>query len=210
MIEGRLSSLRRYTIGMLLTLLALSLGLLGAGMWGPAATYSLFLGAVMITSWISGLGPGLLATLLGTIAADYFLLAPIHSLTFDVSRVVQLSAFVGVAVLISSLNNARWQALLALKSAREQLEMRVTERTAELAKTNDDLRTEIERRSRTERNFRRLIDAAPDAILVINSDGGIINVNDEAERLFGYPRELLLGRDVEVIIPERFKAAHHA
>jgi PAS domain S-box-containing protein len=205
-----LSSLRRYTIGVLLTLLALSLGLLGAGTWGAAATYSFFLGAVMITSWISGLGPGLLATLLGTIAADYFLLAPIHTLTFDVSRVVQLSAFIGVAVLISSLNNSRWHAFLALAAAREQLEMRVTARTAELAKTNDDLRTEIERRSRTERNFRRLINAAPDAILVINSDGCIINVNDEAERLFGYPREALLGRDVEVIIPERFKAAHHA
>jgi PAS domain S-box-containing protein len=210
MIEGRLSSLRRYTIGMLLTLLALSLGLLGAGMWGAAATYSLFLGAVMITSWISGLGPGLLATVLGTIAADYFLLAPIHTLTFDVSRVVQLSAFVGVAILISSLNNSRWQAFLALAAAREQLEMRVTERTAELAKTNDDLRAEIERGSRTERMFRRLIDAAPDAILVINSDGCIININDEAERLFGYPRETLLGRDVEVIIPQRFKAAHRA
>jgi PAS domain S-box-containing protein len=205
-----LSSLRRYTIGVLLTLLALGLGLLGAGTWGAAATYSFFLGAVMITSWISGLGPGLLATLLGTIAADYFLLAPIHTLTFNASRVIQLSAFIGIAILISSLNNSRRQAFLALAAAREQLEMRVTERTAELAKTNDDLRTEIERGSRTERNFRRLIDAAPDAILVITSDGCVIDVNDEAKRLFGYPREALLGRDVDVIIPQRFKAAHGA
>jgi K+-sensing histidine kinase KdpD len=77
--------LRRYTIATLLTLLALSLGLLGAGTWGAAATYSFFLGAVMLSSWISGLGPGLLSTLLGTAAADYYLLAPIHVLTFDPS-----------------------------------------------------------------------------------------------------------------------------
>src|ERR1043166_2388528 len=77
-VEECLSSLRRYTIAVLLTLLALSLGLLGAGSWGAAATYSFFLGAVMLSSWISGLGPGLLATLLGTLAADYYLLAPIH------------------------------------------------------------------------------------------------------------------------------------
>lgn len=85
-----MSSLGRYTIAVLLTVLALSLGLLGAGSWGAAVTYSFFLGAVMLSSWISGLGPGLVATLLGTVAADYFLLPPIHTLTFDASRVVQL------------------------------------------------------------------------------------------------------------------------
>jgi len=35
-------------------------------------------------------------------------------------------------------------------------------------------------------------------------------MNDEAERLFGYTRDLLLGRDVETVIPERFRAAHRA
>ncbi len=205
-----LSLLRRYTIAVLLTLLALSLGLLGAGSWGAAATYSFFLGAVMLSSWISGLGPGLLSTLLGTLAADYFLLAPIHRLTFDVSRVVQLSAFVGIAALISSLNDARRRAIAALAVAHAKLEDRVTERTAELARTNDALRAEIERRTRSERNFRGLIDAAPDAILVIDCEGRIVKVNEEAERMFGYARDALLGRDVDLIIPDRFKPAHHA
>src|SRR5690242_19442472 len=116
-VEDPLSLLRRCTIAVLLTLLALSLGLVGAGSWGTAATYSFFLGAVMLSSWISGLGPGLVATLLGTIAADYFLLAPIHTLTFDASRVVQLSTFVAIAILISSLNDARRHALTALSAA---------------------------------------------------------------------------------------------
>src|SRR5689334_19042323 len=131
------SALRRYTIAVLLTLLALSLGLLGAGSWGAAATYSFFLGAVMLSSWISGLGPGLVSTLLGTIAADYYFLPPIHTLTFDVERVIQLSAFIGTAVLISSLNGSRRRAIDALAAAHVQLEHRVAERTAELDEANE-------------------------------------------------------------------------
>jgi PAS domain S-box-containing protein len=192
----------------LLTVVALGLGLLGTGMWGAAATYSFFLGAVMLSSWISGRGPGVLATVLGTIAADYFLLAPIHTLTFDLSRVVQLSTFVGIAVLISWLNDSRRRAIAAVGAARSELEDRVTERTAELADANEHLRAEIERRNRSERNFRGLIDAAPDAILLIDSEGRIIKVNDEAERMFGYARDALLGQDVLLIIPDRFKQAH--
>ena len=101
----------------------------------------------------------------------------------------------------------RWTAL-AIHGA--ELESRVRERTAELATANDHLRGEIERRNQSERNFRGLIDAAPDAILVIDTDGRVVRMNDEAERLFGYNRDGLLGRDVETIIPERFRAAHHA
>jgi PAS domain S-box-containing protein len=204
------SHLRRYTIAVLLTAAALALGFLGRSVWGTAATYSFFLGAVMLSSWISGLGPGIVSTVLGTLAADYFLIAPLHTLTFDSSRLVQLSAFVAIAMLISSLNASRRRAVDALAAARSELENRVRERTAELAAANDTLRGEIERRNQSERNFRGLIDAAPDAILVIDPDGRVLRMNDEAERMFGYTRDALLGRDVETIIPERFRAAHHA
>jgi PAS domain S-box-containing protein len=204
------SHLRRYTIAVLLTSAALALAFLGRGVWGTAATYSFFLGAVMLSSWISGLGPGIVSTVLGTLAADYFLIAPLHTLTFDSSRLVQLSAFVAIAMLISSLNASRRRAVDALAAARSDLENRVRERTAELAAANDTLRGEIERRNQSERNFRGLIDAAPDAILVIDPDGRVLRMNDEAERMFGYTRDALLGRDVETIIPERFRAAHHA
>ncbi len=205
-----MSHLRRYTIAVFLTSAALALAFLGRGVWGSAATYSFFLGAVMLSSWVSGLGPGIVSTVLGTLAADYFLIAPLHSLTFDSSRLVQLSAFVAIAILISSLNASRRRAVDALAGARSELETRVRERTAELATANDTLRVEIERRNQSERNFRGLIDAAPDAILVIDTDGRVLRMNDEAERVFGYTRAALIGRDVETIIPERFRAAHAA
>ena len=205
-----MSHLRRYTIAVLLTSPALALAFLGRGVWGTAATYSFFLGAVMLSSWISGLGPGIVSTVLGTLAADYFLIAPLHTLTFDSSRLVQLSAFVAIAILISSLNASRRRAVDSLAAARTELEQRVRERTAELATADDTLRGEIERRNQSERNFRGLIDAAPDAILVIDTDGRVLRMNDEAERMFGYTRDALIGRNIETIIPERFRAAHAA
>jgi len=163
----------------------------------------------MLSSWVGGLGPGIMATLLSTLAADYFLIPPLHTITFDASRVVQLSAFVGIAALISSLNDSRRRAVAALAAESARLEERVVERTAELATVNDSLCAEMERRDRSERNFRGLIDAAPDAILVIDSDGRILKANDEAERMFRYSRDDLLGHDVEMIVPDRFGAAHH-
>lgn len=58
--------------------------------------------------------------------------------------------------------------------------------------------------------FRRVIDAAPDAILVVDGDGRIELVNAQAERLFGHPRVDLVGALVEKLIPERFRSAHGA
>src|SRR5207302_331204 len=108
----------------------------------------------MLSSWISGLGPGILSTVLGTLAADYSLIAPLHTLTFDSSRLVQLAAFATIAVLISSLNDSRRRAIDVLATERTELETLVRERTAELATANDTLRGEIERRNHSERNFR--------------------------------------------------------
>ena len=204
------SPVKRYTGAVLLTILALIFAFLGERAWGPAATYSFLLAAVMLSSWFSGLGPGILSTLLGTLAADYFLIAPIHSVTFDASRVVQLCAFIATAGLISYLNESRRRAVTALASERSQLDDRVTQRTAELRAANETLRAALDRANRSERNFRSLIDAAPDAILVIDSAGRITDINEEAERMFGYSREAMVGHDVEMIIPERFRPAHRA
>ena len=61
-----------------------------------------------------------------------------------------------------------------------------------------------------EERFRRLLDAAPDAMVIVDRAGRIALVNAAAERLFGYPREELVGASVEQLIPERLRAAHPA
>src|SRR5438128_6658148 len=61
----------------------------------------------------------------------------------------------------------------------------------------------------TERFFRDLLDAAPDAIVLINHAGMIVLVNSQMEHLFGYPREALVGQSVDMLVPERLRP-HHA
>lgn len=56
--------------------------------------------------------------------------------------------------------------------------------------------------------FRLVVEAAPNAIIVTNTDGRIELVNRQAERLFGYSRAELLGRQVETLIPARFRQHH--
>ena len=56
--------------------------------------------------------------------------------------------------------------------------------------------------------FQGIFDFAPDAIIIENSEGRIIQVNTQAEKIFGYQRDELIGRSVDILIPERFKKRH--
>jgi PAS domain S-box-containing protein len=58
--------------------------------------------------------------------------------------------------------------------------------------------------------FEGLLEAAPDAIVIIDSAGRIALVNAQAERLFGYPRAELLGQPIEILVPARFRTSHTA
>jgi PAS domain S-box-containing protein len=55
---------------------------------------------------------------------------------------------------------------------------------------------------RAEATLRKLLEAAPDALVVANGSGQIVLVNTETERIFGYPEESLLGQDIDLLFPE--------
>ena len=67
---------------------------------------------------------------------------------------------------------------------------------------------DISARKRLEERFRQVVELAPNAIVMIGSTGLIEMVNAQTERVFGYSRDELLGKPVEMLVPERYRPNH--
>lgn len=67
---------------------------------------------------------------------------------------------------------------------------------------------DITERKKAEERFRQVVEAAPNAMIMVNNQGTIVLANLQTEKLFGYSRSELIGSQIEVLVPDRFQAVH--
>lgn len=99
----------------------------------------LFFAAVMASAWFGGTASGLVAVLVSTLLVDYFFLPPYHTFSIQPTDVAYFAAFILCAVAASWVSAAQKKADEDLRQARDQLELRVAERTSELQKSLAEL-----------------------------------------------------------------------
>src|SRR5262245_10370022 len=67
---------------------------------------------------------------------------------------------------------------------------------------------DITERKRAEQRFQLVVESAPSGFVMVDESGRIVLVNRQTEKMFGYPRNELLGRPVEILVPHRFRKQH--
>ena len=155
----------------------------------------LFFAAVMASAWFGGMAPGLFAVVISTIAVDYFFIPPFHSLAVNATDGSYFAAFVASALVASWVSSSRRETEEALKDARDQLEARVAQRTAELQKSNEGLQER-------ERQLRLLTEVIPQQIWSAAPNGFVDYCN---QRLLDY-----VGRSIAEMQGARFMETIHS
>lgn len=148
----------------------------------------------MACAWFGGTAPGMFAVVASTLAVDYYFMPPFHSLAVNTTDVVNFAAFIICALVSSWVSSTRKDTEDVLKDARDRLEVRVAERTAELEKSNEGLRER-------EHQLRLLTEVIPQQIWSASPNGFIDYCN---RRLLDY-----VGRTIAEIQGANFMGTIH-
>lgn len=166
-------------------LFALTSGFLAFGLrqWiGPVAgarfALALIVPAILASSILGGMGPGVLALALSVSFA--VMMAPTHGVVDTAALIVVYGVTGGLIFGMGELVRRSWRDKLQAEHLRDMREAQI----------------------------RQLLQSVPDAAIVVDSEGRIITLNTEAERQFGYVQADIIGQNVNILMPQPYKGEH--
>jgi K+-sensing histidine kinase KdpD len=139
----------RYAVAVALVMVALTLSLILQIPFGNPSWF-FFPAAVLAATWIAGTGPGWLAVVLSTLVGQYFFIPPYRSWALAARDIPFFLCFVACEILATRLIAWRNRTEESLRQARDELEIRVGERTAELKNANETLHEQMVEQRRIE------------------------------------------------------------
>lgn len=146
----------------------------------------LFFGAIMGSAWFGGSVAGIFAVILSTLVVNYFFIPPFYSMSVAKESQSFLAAFIVCAIAITVVSSARKRAENAIRAARDQLEEKVQDRTAELQRSNLAIRER-------ERQLRLLTEAIPQQLWRADATGRIEYCNQHLCDYTGKLMDVLQG-----------------
>src|SRR5215469_16464725 len=119
-------------------------------------TATLFFCSVMLSSWYGGIWPGAFAALLSVAVLDYYFVPPLYALGVSLEEAPDMIAFLSTALFIGWLSGDQKRTQELLRQARDALDAKVQERTAELKRANEQLQLEIAEREAAQEGLIRV------------------------------------------------------
>jgi PAS domain S-box-containing protein len=165
----------RYGLAVLSVAIALAFSLL---LQRFDITITPFLMAIGATAWYAGRGPGLLAVVLSILGLNYFFEPPLYHFEIDIARLPKLIVFTLLALLMSAFGAAVRRAEQGLRQARNELEAKVAERTAEL---------------------QTILDASPVGIVGWDKNGVVQRCNPAFERIVGWTADDIVRQPISIL-----------
>jgi PAS domain S-box-containing protein len=177
--------------GLAFASVAAALGLASAFLYFhlPQTFGTFALSAIAVTFWYAGTKPGILAALLSSVVRDFL---------FDAQTSAENRLLFDLVFLVFAL------LMTQVVRGRNDLQLRVAERTAELTRSNEDLRREIAEHNQAEYLTGQVFESSPDAILIIGTDYRYKRVNPVHARNWGRPAESIVGMHAEDLLGVEF------
>src|SRR6202045_2533656 len=150
-----ISAILRYGLALVSVVVALCCSQVFLYFHLPQPFTAFALSAIAVTYWYGGTLPGIFAALLSLLVRGYYFEPEIST----VSRVFYDLVFLIFALLMTRITRTR-----------NELEVRVAERTAELTRANEELKLEIAERKQAEEKLRKVFETSPDGIAILGRD----------------------------------------